>query len=141
VWVITGKSSTTLDELRNFRLGCKADTVVYPRYIAAFMGTKTMDATTESGADSTTDGLDGRRRKLRFRSWHRGMLEMDLILGRFADAEIGALTDDEIDQYERLLEIPDTDFFPIVTGEHPVPANLDCPVLRKILASRPVRDA
>ena len=31
-------------------------------------------------------GLDARRRRLLFRSWHRGIREMDLIMGRFADA-------------------------------------------------------
>ncbi len=79
--------------------------------------------------------LDARRRKLLFRSWHRGMREMDLILGRFADAEIAGLTGDEIDQYERLLDFPDTEFFLLITGEKPVPADLDCPVLQKILAA------
>ena len=36
----------------------------------------------------SSDGLDARRRKLLFRAWHRGMREMDLIMGRFADAAI-----------------------------------------------------
>ena len=75
-----------------------------------------------TGTTRSSEGLDARRRKLLFRSWHRGMREMDLILGSFADAEIGALTDDEIDQYERLLDIPDTEFLPMVTGEQPIPA-------------------
>jgi antitoxin CptB len=64
------------------------------------------------------------------------MREMDLVLGTFADAEIGALTAEEIDQYVRLLDIPDTDFLPLITGERPVPADIDCAVLQKILASR-----
>jgi antitoxin CptB len=89
-----------------------------------------------TGTTNTGEGLDARRKKLLFRSWHRGMREMDLILGQFADAEIGTLTAGEIDQYERLLDIPDTEFLPLVTGERPVPANLDSPVLQKILASR-----
>ncbi|ESY08481.1 MULTISPECIES: succinate dehydrogenase assembly factor 2 [unclassified Mesorhizobium] len=89
-----------------------------------------------TGTKRSSEGLDIRRRKLLFRSWHRGMREMDLILGTFADNEIGALTGDEIDQYERLLDIPDTEFLPMVTGERPVPGNIDCAVLQKILASR-----
>ena len=89
-----------------------------------------------TGTKRSSEGLDIRRRKLLFRSWHRGLREMDLILGTFADAEIGALTGDEIDQYERLLDIPDTEFLPMVTGESPVPADIDCAVLQKILASR-----
>lgn len=64
------------------------------------------------------------------------MREMDLILGSFADAEIGTLTEDEIDQYDRLLDISDTEFLPMVTGERPVPADIDCAVLQRILASR-----
>jgi antitoxin CptB len=89
-----------------------------------------------TGIQRSSEGLDARRRKLLFRSWHRGMREMDLILGSFADAWIGALTDDEIDQYEQLLEIPDTEFLPMITGERPVPPEIDCAVLRKILVSR-----
>jgi len=38
--------------------------------------------------ERTSDGLDPRRRKLLFRCWHRGMREMDLILGRFADSAL-----------------------------------------------------
>ncbi|WP_421912861.1 succinate dehydrogenase assembly factor 2 [Mesorhizobium sp.] len=89
-----------------------------------------------TGTTRSSEGLDARRRKLLFRSWHRGMREMDLILGGFADAEIHALTGDEIDQYERLLDIPDTEFLPMITGERPVTADVDCIVLQKILASR-----
>ena len=79
------------------------------------------------------DELDARRRKLRFRSWHRGMSEMDLILGRFADAEIAALTGDELDQYARLLEFPDDQFFLVMTGDRAAPEQLDCPRLRRVL--------
>ena len=95
-----------------------------------------MTETMRSDADLADEKLDARRKKLLFRSWHRGMREMDLVLGQFADREMASLTDDEIDQYERLLDIPDTEFLPIVTGEKQAPADMDCPVLRKILASR-----
>ncbi|HTV71350.1 MAG TPA: succinate dehydrogenase assembly factor 2 [Rhizobiaceae bacterium] len=70
-----------------------------------------------TGTARSSDGLDARRRKLLVRSWRRGMREMDLILGGFADAEIETLTDAEIDQYEELLDIPDTDLLPWLTGE------------------------
>lgn len=89
-----------------------------------------------TGTKRSSEGLEPRRAKLLFRSWHRGLREMDLILGTFADAQIDALTDAELDQYEQLLEIADTDFLPLVTGERPLPANLDSPLLQKILASR-----
>mgnify|MGYP003389026775 CR=1 FL=1 len=87
-----------------------------------------------TGTTRSSDGLDARRRKLLFRSWHRGMREMDLILGSFADAEIANLTDAEIDQYEQLLEISDTVLLPQVTGEAPV--SQDDAILNRILAFR-----
>ena len=55
----------------------------------------------------SSDGLDPRRRKLLFRCWHRGMREVDLIMGRFADAAIDELSDDELAEFERLIEVPD----------------------------------
>lgn len=89
-----------------------------------------------TGTTRSSHGLDPRRRKLLFRSWHRGLREMDLILGSFADAEIAALTDAEIEQYEKLLDIPDTDMLPVLTGERPVPDTQDRDILNKILAFR-----
>lgn len=89
-----------------------------------------------TGTKRSSEGLDLRRRKLLFRSWHRGMREMDLILGSFADAEIGTLTASEIDQYEKLLEIPDTELLPWITGERPIPAERDIAILRRVLAFR-----
>jgi antitoxin CptB len=78
--------------------------------------------------------LDARQRRILFRSWHRGMREMDLVLGRFADAEIGSLCDSELDDYELLLEARDRDVFSWLTGEAEIPSLYDTPVLRKIRA-------
>jgi hypothetical protein len=49
------------------------------------------------GPAISSEGLDARRRRLLFRSWHRGIREMDLVYGRFADAEIANLSDTELD--------------------------------------------
>ena len=38
--------------------------------------------------ERSSEGLDVRRRKLLFRAWRRGVREMDLIVGRFADAYV-----------------------------------------------------
>ena len=64
-----------------------------------------------TGTTRSSNGLDDRRKRLLFRCWHRGTREMDLILGRFADAEIGNLSDDELTQLETLLEVPDPDLY------------------------------
>jgi len=89
-----------------------------------------------TGTMRSSEGLDARRRKLLFRSWHRGMREVDLILGTFADAAIGDLTEMEIEQYERLLDIPDTELLPWITGERPIPAGERTDLLHRILAFR-----
>jgi antitoxin CptB len=90
-----------------------------------------------SGTARSTAELDSRRRKLLFRSWHRGIREMDLILGGFADHAIAELSDRELDEYEVLLELQDADILSWVTGEQPVPTTYDTPLFRKIAASRP----
>ncbi len=85
-----------------------------------------------SGAQADISSLTTRQRRILFRSWHRGMREMDLILGRFADAEIANLCESDLDDYERLLEAADPDIFTWITGEAMPPASYDTPVLRKI---------
>jgi antitoxin CptB len=86
------------------------------------------------GTQRTVSGLDARQRRALFRSWHRGMREMDLILGRFADAEIASFTEHELGDFELLLEVPDRDLFSWLTGEAETPSVYDTPVLRKIRA-------
>jgi antitoxin CptB len=78
--------------------------------------------------------LDARQRRILFRSWHRGTRELDLILGRFADAEIASLRSSELDDYELLLEAQDRDVFSWLTFEAEIPSLYDTPVLRKIRA-------
>lgn len=78
--------------------------------------------------------LDARRRRAQFRAWHRGMREMDLIMGRFADAQMSSLTEAEIAAFEALLEAQDQDVFSWLTGEVIVPAEYDTDLFRKMLA-------
>jgi antitoxin CptB len=85
-----------------------------------------------TGSTRSSEGLDARRRRLLFRSWHRGIREMDLILGRFADAHIDELSDAELDEYERLIESPDPDLLNWVTGASATPATYDTAIFRRI---------
>ena len=77
-----------------------------------------------------------RRKKLLFRSWHRGTRELDLIFGAFADAAIETLDADQLDDYERLLNLPDSDLMDWLLGVTAVPAEIDSALLRRILAFR-----
>jgi len=74
-----------------------------------------------TGSTRSSVGLDDRRKRLLFRCWHRGTREMDLILGRFADAEIAKLAEGELAELERLIEVPDPDFYAALTGDKPPP--------------------
>jgi antitoxin CptB len=87
-----------------------------------------------SGAQAKNLGIDARQRRILFRSWHRGMREVDLLLGRFINAEIGNLDASELDDYELLLEALDRDIFSWLTGEADIPSAYDTPVFRKIRA-------
>jgi antitoxin CptB len=82
--------------------------------------------------ERTSDGLDPRRRKLLFRSWHRGMREMDLIMGRFADSALAELSETELAEFECLIELPDRDLLAWVTGEVAVPPDVDTVVFRRM---------
>ena len=67
--------------------------------------------------------MSERRRRLLFRSWHRGIREMDLIMGRFADACIAEHdATPNSTNIERLLEVPDHDLYAWITGEGVAPA-------------------
>jgi antitoxin CptB len=85
-----------------------------------------------SGSTRTSADLDLRRRRTLFRAWHRGMREMDLIMGRFADAEIGAFSDDDLTEFERLIEVPDRELFRWITGEAATPSNYDMPLFQRL---------
>ena len=54
-----------------------------------------------------TDDIEIRRRRAAYRACHRGTKEMDLILGRFAVARLPGMTAAELDDFERLLALPD----------------------------------
>jgi len=54
-----------------------------------------------------TDDMEIRRRRAAYRASHRGTKEMDFILGRFAKVHLSGMTDSELDDFERLLAMPD----------------------------------
>jgi antitoxin CptB len=93
-----------------------------------------------TGTTRSSDGLDVRRKRLLFRCWHRGTREMDLILGRFADAEIATLVDTDLDELERLIEVPDPDLYAAMTGNRPLPSEYSGTLFARIQAFRPADD-
>jgi antitoxin CptB len=85
--------------------------------------------------DITEDeALQRRRRRLIFRSEHRGNKENDILLGQFAQAHIMRFDVDQLDRYEALLEESDNDIFDWVAGRADIPPEKDSDVLRLLLA-------
>jgi len=81
-----------------------------------------------------SEDLELRRRRLRFRAWHRGTRELDLLLGRFVDAELAKLGERDIGAFEALMEVPDTDLYGWITGGLEIPAPYDTPLLLRLRA-------
>ena len=77
-------------------------------------------------------GLDARRRRILFRSRRRGLREMDLALGNFAQANLANLSEDDLAEFERWLDVPDPELLGWITGEFPTPANVDTPLFRRL---------
>ena len=86
------------------------------------------DSTPQTARSETPEN---RLRRLRMRSWRRGMREMDLLLGPFSDAALADLTPAELDVYERLLSENDQDLYLWVTGAQDGPDMFEG-ILRRI---------
>ncbi len=79
------------------------------------------------------NSLENMRKKLIFRSWHRGTREIDLLLGRFADAHLPDFDAAELKEYDELLHNSDPDLYNWLTGKENPPANRDSSVLQKLI--------
>src|SRR4051812_7802192 len=85
-----------------------------------------------TGSTRSSDGLDDRRKRLLFRCWHRGTREMDLILGRFADAAIAELSDAELTDLERLIEVSDPDLYAALSSDVLLAPEFRTPLFERI---------
>jgi antitoxin CptB len=85
-----------------------------------------------TGSTRSSDGLDPRRRRLLFRSWHRGTREADLIMGRFADVHIDRLSESELDEFEHLLDALETELLTWITGQTPVPPEHNTAMFQRV---------
>jgi antitoxin CptB len=79
---------------------------------------------------------DIRRKRLLFRSWHRGMREADLLLGSFAERYLAELSDAQLDRYEDLLANSDGPILDWITGRVVPPPEQDNDVLRLVMNFR-----
>lgn len=81
-----------------------------------------------------SETIEVRRKRLLFRSEHRGMKEMDIFLGRFARAHLAEMSSGELDEYEGILGQLDIDLYNWLTKKQEIPANLCGCVMDKVMA-------
>lgn len=86
---------------------------------------------------SPSETLEIRRKRLLWRASHRGMREMDVLLGGFAKARIDRLSDTELDELETIIGLPDQDLMGWILGEQAVPQLQATATLKALLSFRP----
>ena len=74
------------------------------------------------------------RKRLLYQSQHRGMREMDLVLGGFAKQNINAMTPQELEQFEALLDIPDQHLYGWFFERAPLPKDAPLTLVKAIQA-------
>jgi len=79
---------------------------------------------------------DPRLKKIKYRCWHRGFVEADLILGPFADSHLEKLSPAQLDVFETLLEESDHDIYNWIIGREPTPEAFDTDVMDLIRSFR-----
>lgn len=90
-----------------------------------------------TGLARTSADLDPRRRRILYRCWHRGIREMDLVFGTFAETEISALDPTELDEFELIMDEQDHDLHAWITGAQPLPERFNTPLFARIAAYVP----
>jgi antitoxin CptB len=73
-----------------------------------------------------------RLKRLRFRAWHRGTKEADLMIGGFFDRYGHEWSDEDMAWYETFLEEQDVDIMAWAIGTRPVPARFEGEMMLKL---------
>ncbi len=85
--------------------------------------------------------IEIKRKRLLFRSTHRGTREMDILLGSFFKSNMSDLNKDQLNEFEGLIEIPDDDLYNWAMGRMEIPKELDTQLLRDFIKSVQSRGA
>ena len=87
--------------------------------------------------NSLNETPEARRKRLLWRACHRGMREMDLLLGGFARTHMDQFTESELDELEAIIGLPYQEIMGWILGDHPVPQLQATATLRALLSFRP----
>jgi antitoxin CptB len=75
---------------------------------------------------------EARLKRLRFRAWHRGTKEADLLVGGFFDAHAAGWDEAEVAWFEALIEEQDVDIMAWAIGTAPPPAAFAGEAMRRL---------
>ncbi len=67
-----------------------------------------------------------------YQSLERGMKENDLLLGTFAKKYLGSFNEEELREYDRIIQEPDPDVFKWITEKVEVPQELRGSIMKRI---------
>ena len=79
-----------------------------------------------------TEELSPARKRLLYRAMHRGFKEADIVVGKFAEANLAGFTPAEEAEFSRLLDVPDQDLFAWIIGRAETPDNYRGPVMTRM---------
>jgi len=85
----------------------------------------------------TQENRDIRRKRLAMRAGHRGIKEMDLILGGWAARHLDGADDAMLDLFERVLAEADHDLYQWVSGQAEPPEPYRAFMAELAVAARP----
>ncbi|MCM1002466.1 succinate dehydrogenase assembly factor 2 [Wolbachia pipientis] len=69
------------------------------------------------------------RKKLMYRSWHRGCKETDVLLGYFALKYLNKFSLNELIEYEKIVDLDDYELYCYITRKANLPSNLDSKII------------
>jgi antitoxin CptB len=77
--------------------------------------------------------MEDLRKRLLYRSTHRGCKEVDILIGRFAEVSIEQLNAQELKDFANLLEVSDDRLYNWLTQKEEIPAEFNTPVMHRII--------
>jgi antitoxin CptB len=87
--------------------------------------------------DDNSQKTEITRKRLLWRATHRGIKEMDIVVGGFAQSRLADMSTGELALFEVLLEIPDQELLSWTTGQESVPEKWNTPLLHEMIEFRP----
>ena len=85
--------------------------------------------------DNRSESLEIKRKRLLFRSTHRGTKEMDILIGGYYEENMERFSPEELNEVEAILEYPDDNLYSWAVERAPVPLEFSSPVLQSFIDS------